>query len=116
MPSFGIPSKHLSCLIFSRVQLNRRFGSSADFTILDKLTESLGSRLSPGNNERDAFLNRLLQAIATNLKSQTSLQECRHDETWNKLKDNGVDPASSEDHNREIGNTVMMSQGKNDSN
>ncbi|KAL9951765.1 hypothetical protein ACROYT_G044491 [Oculina patagonica] len=52
-----------------RVQLNRRFGASANLDLLDKLLDSLRARISSTpNDKREAFLNRLKNAISDNVK------------------------------------------------
>lgn len=62
---------------YSRVQLNRRFGSSSDFNLLDKLLESLRARVaSNSSGNREAFVNRIKEGIAENIKPQPAIQQC----------------------------------------
>ena len=62
---------------YSRVQLNRRFGSSSDFNLLDKLLESLRARVtSNSSGNREAFVNRIKDGIAENIKPQPAIQQC----------------------------------------
>lgn len=54
-----------------RVQLNRRFGSSKDFDLLDKLLDSLRTRVTRSDDDkRESFLNRLKNTISENIKPQ----------------------------------------------
>ena len=73
--------KHFTFSLFifpySRVQLNRRFGSSSDFNLLDKLLESLRARVtSNSSGNREAFVNRIKDGIAENIKPQPAIQQC----------------------------------------
>ncbi|XP_029213265.2 histone H2A deubiquitinase MYSM1-like [Acropora millepora] len=62
-----------------RVQLNRRFESSSDLNLLDKLMDSLRSRITPsGNCEREDFLTRIKETISENIKP---CQPCQPIET-----------------------------------
>lgn len=62
-----------------RVQLNRRFESSSDLNLLDKLMDSLRSRITPsGNCERGDFLTRIKKTISENIKP---CQPCQPIET-----------------------------------
>lgn len=55
----------------SRVQLNRRFGSSKDFDLLDKLLDSLRTRVTRSDDDkRESFLNKLKNTISENIKPQ----------------------------------------------
>ena len=66
-------------LFHSRVQLNRRFESSSDLNLLDKLMDSLRSRITPsGNCEREDFLTRIKETISENIKP---CQPCQPIET-----------------------------------
>jgi len=66
----------LSVLVFSRVQLNRRFGASSCLDLLDKLLDSLRSRInSKSDDKKEAFLERLRNAISENNKLQTAIQD-----------------------------------------
>ena len=66
-------------LLHSRVQLNRRFESSSDLNLLDKLMDSLRSRITPsGNCEREDFLTRIKETISENIKP---CQPCQPIET-----------------------------------
>ncbi|XP_068727042.1 deubiquitinase MYSM1-like [Montipora capricornis] len=52
-----------------RVQLNRRVECSSDSNLLDKLMDSLRSRLTlPGNERREDFLKRIKETIAENIQ------------------------------------------------
>jgi len=74
----GFLSFPLSILVFffSRVQLNRRFGASSCLDLLDKLLDSLRSRInSTSDDKKEAFLERLRNAISENIKLQTAIQD-----------------------------------------
>lgn len=68
-------------LFSSRVQLNRRFGSSASLDLMDKLLDSLRARInSTSDDKKEAFLHRLRNAISENIKLQAAIQDKEHGE------------------------------------
>ena len=68
-------------LLFSRVQLNRRFGASASLDLLDKLLDSLRALIrSRSDDKKEAFLVRLRTTISENIKLQTPIPDSEHRE------------------------------------
>jgi len=77
----GFLSFPLSVLFFSRVQLNRRFGASSCLDLLDKLLDSLRSRInSTSDDKKEAFLEKLRNAISENIKLQVAIQDNEYKE------------------------------------